>query len=313
MKRTAKAWIATTGMLMITACSYSGNGRLSVTSLPTVLAQGSRPVPFRIAEANGQLALGNVALALESYRKALRDDPRSVDALAGMATCYDAFGRFELSQRNYQAALAVEPANTLLLGRYAASLMAQGRNSEATAIRNEIASRDQSSVGAAVSVALSITHIPEPESMAPGRISPVAAIAPATAGLTGPRLSRLSFGEVALITRDLPVQRVEKSAPSIMRTAKGSGSSPILLLNAARSEGLARRTGAYLAVRGYHDVRVGTAPRVLARSLIIYPAMQRERAVAIGRSLAVPTTLLLGKRLTVVLGRDAADHRTLGG
>ena len=45
------------------------------------------------------------ALALEAYRKALREDPQSVGAMMGIATCYDRMGRFDLSRRHYEMAL----------------------------------------------------------------------------------------------------------------------------------------------------------------------------------------------------------------
>ena len=40
------------------------------------------------------LALGNVGLALTSFRIAAREDPNSVDALAGIAASYDQMGRY---------------------------------------------------------------------------------------------------------------------------------------------------------------------------------------------------------------------------
>ena len=82
MKRGAK-FLVSAAVLAVAACGGE-QANLEVRSIPTPLAQGTKPVPFRIAEARGQLALGNVALALESFRKAWRDDPNSIDALAGM-------------------------------------------------------------------------------------------------------------------------------------------------------------------------------------------------------------------------------------
>ena len=139
MKRGGKFLVSAT-VLAVAACG-SEQANLEVRSIPTPLAQGTRTVPFRIAEAHGQLALGNVALALEGFRKAWRDDPDSVDALSGMATCYDRMGRFDLSRRNYEAALAVEPANVELLGAFAQSLQLQGDLAEAQQVRTEIAQR----------------------------------------------------------------------------------------------------------------------------------------------------------------------------
>ena len=139
MNRGGKFLVSTT-ILAVTACG-GDSGDLRVRSIATPLAQGVRTVPFRIAEARGQLALGNVALALEGFRKAWRDDPNSVDALAGMASCYDRMGRFDLSRRNYETALALAPANVELLGAFAQSLQLQGQLAEAQRVRVEIAQR----------------------------------------------------------------------------------------------------------------------------------------------------------------------------
>jgi tetratricopeptide (TPR) repeat protein len=129
--------------LFLTALAGCGGeqGKLEVRPIPTPLAQGAKPVSFRVAEARGQLALGNVALALESFRKAQREDASSVEALAGIAECYDRMGRFDLSRRNYEAALAIAPADLDLLGAFAASLARQGRAVEAASVRQEIALR----------------------------------------------------------------------------------------------------------------------------------------------------------------------------
>ena len=127
MKRGGKFLVSTT-ILAVAACGGQ-NGKLEIRSTPTPLAQGKRPVPFRIAEARGQLALGNTALALEAFRAAAREDPNSIDALAGIATCYDQMGRYDLSRRNYEAALALAPSDVTLLGAFAASLQMQGLDS----------------------------------------------------------------------------------------------------------------------------------------------------------------------------------------
>lgn len=130
------------GMAVLAVAACGGNqAELSIRAIPGKLAQGEQPVPFRIAEARGQLALGNAGLALESFRKALRDDPASVDALAGIATCYDLMGRFDLSRRHYEAALALAPADTQLLAALAKSLDLQGRRAEAASVRLEITER----------------------------------------------------------------------------------------------------------------------------------------------------------------------------
>lgn len=130
-------WLVS-AVLACSAC-IGDQGKLEIRTVNRGLKSGGEPVPFRIAEARGHLALGNVALALEGFRKAARDDPASMEALAGMADCYARMTRFDLAQRYYEAALAVAPQNPALLASFAALLDRQGLKAEADAVRAEIA------------------------------------------------------------------------------------------------------------------------------------------------------------------------------
>ena len=49
-------------------------------------------------------------------------EPNSIEARLGMADCYDRMQRFDLSRRNYEAALALAPADLRILGAFASSL-----------------------------------------------------------------------------------------------------------------------------------------------------------------------------------------------
>lgn len=337
-----------------TAASCAGPGKIAVRALPTPLASGQRSVSFRVAEANGQFALGNVALALESYRKALREDAASVDAMVGMAACYDAMGRFDLSRRHYEAALAIEPANRELLGRLAASLLQQGLAGEAAAVRQEIAARSRvvtASSPAPIAVAADTAMLPVGASITiplpvARRVSAitVALVAAAPAAersarpSAGPHLERLSLGEVALVTAGvapaslaprlaastyapprvavsaLAPPRVAVSAlaaPRIMLASLRSGSSPLLLLNAARSQGLASRTRHYLTGYGFGNAVLGDAARMRATTVIIAPARDRQRAQRLARAFGIRARVIDGRRLTMILGRDAAARRVL--
>jgi hypothetical protein len=351
--------------LSVGAVACAQQGKLAIRPLPTALAQGDRPVSFRVAEANGQFALGNVALALESYRKALREDPQSIDALVGRAACYDAFGRFDLSRRDYEDALALAPADTRLLGLFAASLMRQGLAEEAAAVQREMAARaGHSAPASSVTVALPVARAAPAETIALAAAvspatptpaptaarssatttapasraamaeapTPVPAPAPAPTPVPAPveflpqagiRLERLSLGEVALVTRIPPAAsrppkaRAAENQSSLLRFAAAQPSSlrpfapsqsavrPILVLNAARSQGLAGRTRHYLAARGLGTALIGDAPRVLARTVIIAPPSERKRALRIARAFSITPLMRPGTRLTLLLGRDS--------
>ena len=129
--------LATAAVVALAGCGET-DAQLEIRSIPAPLSATSKPMPYRIAEAHGHLALGNVALAIESFRKALREQPESVEAMVGLATAYDQMARFDLSRRYYESALAIVPADTRVLTAFARSLDAQGQSVEAAAVRGEI-------------------------------------------------------------------------------------------------------------------------------------------------------------------------------
>jgi hypothetical protein len=92
-----------------------------------------------LAAARGQLALGNVGLALEAFRKVQRDRPSDLGPLAGIGDCYAAMGRLDLAQSSYEAALALAPKNPALLAGLAQVLEREGQHGRAIALRVEAA------------------------------------------------------------------------------------------------------------------------------------------------------------------------------
>lgn len=90
-----------------------------------------------LAEARGQLALGNAGLALETFRKLQREQPASADAFAGIAACYAVMGRYDLARANYEFALAYAPNDPMLLYALASSLDRLGKGDQAGQVRAE--------------------------------------------------------------------------------------------------------------------------------------------------------------------------------
>jgi Tfp pilus assembly protein PilF len=177
--------------LTLAACSRS-NAAIEVRAKPAPPSAQAKALPLRIAEAHAQLALGNLAMASESYRKALRDDPQSLAALVGLASTYDQMGRHDLSRSYYEIALALAPDSLELLGALAASLERQGKPDDARAVRQEMAARS-SAAGAPPAGA------PENAPVPVGPSTPAAGIT-APPDTAGPRLERVSPQEVVLVT-----------------------------------------------------------------------------------------------------------------
>jgi tetratricopeptide (TPR) repeat protein len=297
--------------------SSSCSSELAIRSIKQPLAEGRQPVNFRLAEGTSQLALGNVGLALEAYRKALREDPASVTAMVGLATCYDRMGRFDLSRRHYEMAMAVEPSNTELYSLFAQSLDLQGRGDEAARVKTELATRS-AAPEAPREAPGSVPVLPPPPAqsvtvaLAPTRSAPVAVERPTVAV----RLERLSMREVALVTRPEPrweARTVARTASSTTVRFDRKPVAPVTLLNAARVQGLAARTRSYLAVRGFAGARIGDAPAVRLKSAIVYSAADQTRA----ERLASQFGFELERRgaatggVTILLGRDAARDGAL--
>jgi tetratricopeptide (TPR) repeat protein len=289
-----------------------GAENVEVRSIKQPLAAGRQPANFRVAEGNAQLALGNVGLALEAYRKALREEPDSVDAMMGLATCYDRMGRADLSRRHYEMALAVNPANTTTYSLFAQSLEAQGQREEAARVKTELAARVVAPEAPREAPG-SVPVLPPPPAqsvtvaLAPSRPAPVAVERP-KAGL---RLQRLSMREVALVTSPEPrweARTVTRTANSTTIRFEKKLQPAVTLLNAARVQGLAARTRAYLAARGFSHARIGDAPAVRKQSAILYTAADASRAERIAAQFGFALERREGAEggLVILLGRDAA-------
>ncbi|HKY80825.1 MAG TPA: LytR C-terminal domain-containing protein, partial [Sphingobium sp.] len=280
MMKQSSTFVALVLALGASSCS---TGEFNVRPIKSTLAAGRQPADLRVAEGNAQLALGNVALAIEAYRKALREQPQSVEAMIGMATCYERMGRADLSRRHYEMALAVEPANTEIYSLFAESLDAQGQRDEAARVKTELAARVVAPE-AARAVPGSVPVLPPPPAqsvtvaLAPPRSAPVAVERPAA---TGMRLERISMREVALVTRPEPrweARTVNRTATSTTIRFDKKVQPAVTLLNAARVQGLAARTRAYLASRGFSGARIGDAPEVRKQSAIVYSIVDAARA-----------------------------------
>jgi hypothetical protein len=187
-----------------------------------------------LADATAQLNMGNVGLALEGFRKALREQPDSIAALGGIAACYDAMGRYDLSRLNYEAALAIAPSDPVLLNSFAASLDHQGKRSEAAAVRAEVAEL------ASASEALDRTQAAPDEPVAPVAIA-VRQLAPGPTVIQvkGPSVTvALPAARPVEAPRELPIP-----APALRRAAVDLPSA-----SAPRLEQLSRMSAASITV-----------------------------------------------------------------
>jgi hypothetical protein len=131
----------------------------------------------------------------------------------------------------------------------------------------------------------------------------------------GPRLERLSPGEVALVTSGKPLWRATLFARTAstgpvrwMALAHGGARPNVQVLNAARVQGLAASARTVLVNRGWRKIAIGDAAQAQQQSIVLYP---RDRA-GLGRSLAaqfgIGSRMVEGDVLVLVLGRDKSGE-----
>ena len=251
--------IGTAAMLSLAACGGE-QGKLEIRPIGAPLAAGSKTVPFRIAEARGQFALGNVGLALEAFRIALREDPNSIDAMTGVAACYDRMARFDLSRRNYEAALAIAPGDPQLLTAFAQSLDLQGNVEEAASVRQEIKQR-------IALAALSALPLPEPTAVLEATSPPPAALpsplAMAQASSTKP------VRELASVKPGVPPLAVQSVAIKPIQTAAVMPTRAVLPPVAPVQAGHVRSAPAQIAPAQVASPKLAAASPSIGRSVTI--------------------------------------------
>ena len=279
--------------VLLAAGAMLGSGCASDPAVEVRAVNAPRPAAGdEIGLAQASLALGNVGLALQQFRQALRAQPDSTDALGGIALCYDRMGRIDLSRRYYEEALALSPADTRLLSGYATALARHGAVAEAQAVISEIALRTK---GSAVqwliepAIAEPITPLPPIDVAASDPLAPQPAA-------TKVRLERISLGEIALVTSGTPFWVKLRSA---------TPAQSVRLLNAARRQGLAARHRQQLEGAGWRSIAIGDAPRTRQSSLVLYPTGQGTEARRLAADLRIAAIRPEARAdILVLLGRD---------
>jgi hypothetical protein len=153
MTRGGRAALLTATVALGGCVSTSGMKVRAIADPISALLQGDD-----LAVARGQLALNNVGLALEAFRKAQRARPSDPAPLVGLADCYSVMGRFDLAQSNYEAALALAPRDPKLLLGLARVFEMQGNLDRAAEARLE--AQQDSALAASVASASVTVALP---------------------------------------------------------------------------------------------------------------------------------------------------------
>ncbi len=291
--------------LVLAACATQGVKIREVGAVHRDTSDGT--TNGRIAIGLGQLRMGNVGLALESFRRAAREDPSSAEALAAMADCYQRMGRPQLARRYLEQALALRPQEPGLYRALASVSDSEGKADEAATLRHEAALRAEGKTAAAQRVTVDLPAV-RPVATAPGP-SVTVDLAPArptdVAVAEGPRLVRMSMGEVMLVSRS----GSPFAAAPVALARNDTVHAPLRILNAARIEGIAARTRALLAAKGFKGIEIGNAPGRRMVTEIHFAPADRDRARGIASRL--PYAVAMVERagpLVLLLGRDAGTR-----
>jgi tetratricopeptide (TPR) repeat protein len=266
---------------------------------------------------------------METFRKAIRENPTDTRALTGLALAYQRMGRLDLSRKWLETALATAPDSPQLLNDLADVLDQQGDRDQAALVRAEASVNTKliaSATARAEAKNATRAVVTKPSSTATvtlpapapadlgltARISQTAAAEQPAQALKGPRLERLSLGEVALITSGRPVWASIDNGGGQQLALRFVPLQPAArLLNAARVEGLAARTREALLGKGWRKIEIGNAPAVRERTLVLYPSQERAKAERLVAQLGVGTVQpSFAGRITVLLGRDIARTTT---
>ncbi|HEY0625775.1 MAG TPA: LytR C-terminal domain-containing protein [Allosphingosinicella sp.] len=259
-----------------------------------------------LAQAKAQFRLGNIALALENFRKAARQSPESIDALNGIAASYDRMGRFDLSRRYYEEALALGPGDPKTRHNFAVSLRMQGLHDQALAFEQEERAFDGAEQSLAHAEAKPTFVSPKGQSVTVS-LPPAPPLKLATAQVDDSR-SASSVEAPEMIVSDTksapPTVRRPATSPQKQRAHAAS----IRIMNAVGRRGQARRMQTYLAGKGWRNSAIGDADRQRSQSIILYPAGSSAAAQALARQLPFRTTVSaspLASRVVLLLGGNS--------
>ena len=292
---------------------------------------------------------GEYALAIEEFRKAIRETPESPEGYNALASSYDMIGRFDLANRNYELALARAPDEGRIYRNMARSLKMQGRVGEAEAllaewdaVKNRAPAAEQSARAvveaptvAATAKAAPLAQIaaqpPEPV-IVMAQVTPVAQVPSVESPAPDFSTQAIRPGRQIVVALDPPPSNPAIKAPGVMSKpvspasvavrsvvvkldapapVRAAAISAIRIMNAGAQKGAAQRMQTLLARTGTPS-RIGDADRRLAQSWIVYPKYARADAMALQRRLPIAVRTVADnrvRRVTLLLGRDAASFR----
>ena len=331
--------VSTRNILVVSALAMGAWG-CSARVGPEVrqISSTAPSLPSGSSMAQGRILFGRgeYALAIEEFRKAIREAPQSPEGYNGLASAYDMIGRFDLASRNYEMALAYAPDDGRIYRNMARSLKMQGRTGEAEALLAEwdaIKSKAPGASEVATAVSPKIEEsvpssgaLPVQVAAAPLLTVPAAPAAPAPVLKEQPSpatpvvaIQTISRGQSLHIDLDAPVTppatapiapRARPTTPArtlvVPRADVVSADAPVAvrtaafsairIMNAGARKGAAQKMQTLLARNGTPS-RIADANRRLAQSWIVYPKYAKADAMALQGRLPINVRTIADNRV----------------
>ncbi|AEG48064.1 Tetratricopeptide TPR_2 repeat-containing protein [Sphingobium chlorophenolicum L-1] len=257
-----KKGVLAVALIMATAaCASPQKGVLSIRP---VNQQAGGAAQDALARGDLLFTRGEYALALDAFRRAVRNDPADAHGLNGVAISYAAMGRHDLAREFFELALARAPQDARIARNFARSLLAQGLKEEADVL---LAQAGGVMTGMPRSMRPTLAQLAS------------AALAARPALLAGVELERVSLGEVRLRTMETsaPAERIRPQLTTRIVTgeeAKRELTAPIITVD--RPETVARPNAGIAGARPEPQANDGTFER-LWRSIMRPAGRKGER------------------------------------
>jgi hypothetical protein len=111
--------------LALAACGDEFAGRESVVGIDAEALNSDRLNAYDRGKA--YMEAGQIGLAVQSFRRALRENPERVDSLNALAIAYERLGRNDLAERYFTEALSVQPRSAQTLNNLGFFFARQGK------------------------------------------------------------------------------------------------------------------------------------------------------------------------------------------
>ncbi len=286
--RTASGFVLS---LLLASCAMPAH-RPEIRQVSKGVMQPSK-TPL-LERGRSMFALGEYGLAIEAFRRAARETPEDPAGYNGLAASYDMIGRFDLSRRNYELALAVAPDDARIYRNMARSLEMQGDRAGALALRAE-ADRVASAMPAKASMEALETASIVAESAAPA-LEPTS-VAVEVANAPKPAPSPPPVFEVSAVhppVINLSVPKIE-IADTQVEQAQTEGQQRTLSLRRGHQIALALEQD-HAPAQNQSQLLKGQTGEILLRTSTATTRLASVKAV-----LPAPTKTVLGRRVSIPL------------